>query len=99
MVFEKERSCHDAIRRSFLLLCKKDSPQYVLDADIQGCFDNILSEWLLSGIPMDKGILKKWLKAGFVENGRLYPTTKGTPQGGVISPTLANMTLEGLQGK
>ena len=48
---------------------------------------------------MDKGILKKWLKAGFVENGRLYPTRKGTPQGGVISPTLANMTLDGLQGK
>ncbi len=48
---------------------------------------------------MDKGILKKWLKAGFVENGQLYPTTKGTPQGGVISPTIANMTLDGLQGK
>jgi RNA-directed DNA polymerase len=52
---------------------------------------------MLRNIPMDKEILRKWLQAGYVEDGRRYPTEKGTPQGGIISPTLANMTLDGLE--
>ena len=95
--FRRERSCHDAIKRCFLLMSKKRSPQWVLDADIKGCFDNLSHEWLLENIPVDKSILKKWLKAGFIENGRRHRTLAGTPQGGVISPTLANMALDGLQ--
>jgi len=69
----------------------------VLEGDISGCFDNINQEWLIKNIPTDKETLKKWLKAGYIEKGNLYPTEQGTPQGGIISPTLANMTLDGLE--
>jgi RNA-directed DNA polymerase len=62
-----------------------------------GSFDRISHDWLLANIPMDKVILRKWLKAGFMEEGILYPTDEGTPQGGIISPVLANMALDGLQ--
>ncbi|MBU1718757.1 MAG: group II intron reverse transcriptase/maturase, partial [Bacteroidetes bacterium] len=65
--------------------------------DIKGCFDNISHQWLIENIPLDKKILQQWLNAGFIENKRLFPTEKGTPQGGIISPTLANMTLDGLE--
>lgn len=63
----------------------------------QGCFDHINHEWLLNNIPMDKVMLRKWLKSGFIFNKQLFPTEEGTPQGGIISPTLANMALDGLQ--
>lgn len=68
-----------------------------MEGDIKGCFDNINHQWLVQNIPMDKKILRQWLKAGFIENKQLYQTTQGTPQGGIISPTLANMTLDGLE--
>ena len=77
----------------------RSKAQWVLDADIKGFFDNISHDWLLKNIPMDKEILKQFLKSGVVIKGKLYPTEKGTPQGGVISPILANMTLDGLQRK
>jgi len=60
-------------------------------------FDEIGHAWLLRYVPMDKQILKQWLKAGYREKGRLFPTTAGTPQGGIISPILANLTLDGLE--
>jgi RNA-directed DNA polymerase len=69
----------------------------VLEADIQGCFDKISHDWMIANIPTDKVILKKWLKAGFVYQNELFPTDAGTPQGGIISPVLANMTLDGLE--
>lgn len=69
----------------------------MLEGDIKGCFDNISHEWLFANIPMDKSVLRKWLRAGFIEMGRLFPTQAGTPQGGIISPVLANMALDGLQ--
>ena len=69
----------------------------MLEGDIKGCFDNISHEWLLSNVCMDKSILRKWLKAGFIETGKLFATKSGTPQGGIISPVLANLTLDGLQ--
>ena len=69
----------------------------VLEGDIKGCFDHISHEWLLDNIPMDKVLLRKWLKSGFIFNKQLFPTEEGTPQGGIISPTLANMTLDGLE--
>ena len=76
---------------------KRTSPQWVLEGDIKGCFDAISHEWLLTHIPMDKTILKKWLKAGYMDQHVLHPTEEGTPQGGIISPVLANMALDGLE--
>jgi len=95
--FRRERSTADAMKRCFLLFSRKHSPQWVLEGDIQGCFDAISHEWLLRHIPMEKTILKKWLKAGFMEKHVLYPTEAGTPQGGICSPVLANMALDGLE--
>lgn len=95
--FRESRSCADAIQAGFNALNKPNSAKWVLEADITGCYDNISQKWLLDNIPMDKTILRKWLAAGYVENGITYPSKKGTPQGGVISPTLANMTLDGLE--
>ena len=95
--FRPYRSCHDAIERCYIHLSRNDSATWVLEGDIKGCFDNISHQWLIENIPMDRKILQQWLKAGFIENKRLFPTEKGTPQGGIISPTLANMTLDGLE--
>jgi RNA-directed DNA polymerase len=69
----------------------------VLEGDIVSCFDRISHEWLLDNVPVDKAILRGWLKAGYVERRTLFATDEGTPQGGVISPALANMTLDGLE--
>ena len=95
--FRRSRACRDAAGQLFLNLAKKKAPEWVLDADIAGCFDNISHEWLIANIPMDKKILGSWLKTGFVENQQWFPTEAGTPQGGIISPTLANMTLNGME--
>ena len=95
--FREGRSCADAIQAGFNALSKPNSATWVLEADIKGCFDNISIDWLLDNIPMDKMVLRKWLTAGYMENGILYPSRKGTPQGGIISPTLSNMTLDGLE--
>ncbi|MCX6252785.1 MAG: group II intron reverse transcriptase/maturase [Bacteroidetes bacterium] len=97
--FRQKRSCHDAIERCYIHLSRKDSATWILEGDIKGCFDNINHQWLLQNIPMDKKILQQWLKAGFIENKHLFPTTQGTPQGGIISPTLANMTLDGIESE
>ena len=95
--FRESRSCADAIQAAFNALSKPNSAKWVFEADITGCYDNISKEWMLDNIPMDKVVLRKWLGAGYVENGITYPTRKGVPQGGIISPTLANMTLDGLE--
>lgn len=95
--FRKERSTADAIQQCFIDLSKTVSPQWILEGDIKGCFDHISHEWLSNNILMDKVILHKWLKCGFVFNKQLFPTEEGTPQGGIISPTLANMALDGLE--
>lgn len=95
--FREGRSCADAVAAAFNFLSKPNSATWVLEGDIKGCYDNISKEWLLENIPMDKAILKKWLDAGYVEEGITYPSHQGTPQGGIISPTLANMTLDGLE--
>lgn len=95
--FRPYRSCADAIARCFNILAKSTSPVWILEGDIKGCFDNISHDWLLKNIPMNKAILRKWLKAGFVKKQQLFPTEEGTPQGSVISPTLANMVLDGLE--
>lgn len=95
--FRPERSTADAIERCFGLLALRKSAQWILEADIRGCFDNISHDWLLAHVPTDKAVLRKWLKAGFMDGTILYPTDDGTPQGGVISPTLANLALDGLE--
>lgn len=93
--FRRCRSAHDAIENLWNSHCKGTA--YVLDADIKGCFDNISHQWLLAHIPMDKSVLHQWLSCGVIIQGKYHPTTKGTPQGGPISPMLANMTLDGLE--
>lgn len=95
--FRKGRCCQDACEYIFTALSRKVSPEWVLEGDIKGCFDNISHEWLVENIPMDKSVLKQFLKAGFIFKGELFPTEDGTPQGGVISPILANMALDGMQ--
>jgi RNA-directed DNA polymerase len=97
--FRPERSTADAGEQCFTVLAKKANAEWVLEADIQGCFDKISHDWMLAHIPTDKAILKKWLKAGFVYQNELFPTEAGAPQGGIISPVLANMTLDGLEAR
>jgi len=95
--FRMYRCCADAIDQCFRLLARNSSPGWVWEADITGCFDNLSHQWMLEKIPMDKQMLKAWLSAGYVEKSVFHPTTSGTPQGGIISPTLANMVLDGLE--
>lgn len=97
--FRPERSTADAMGQLYGCLCRKRSSRWVLEADIRGCFDHINHAWLLRHIPMDKDVLQKWLRAGIVHKGTLHATEAGTPQGGVISPTLANLTLDGLESQ
>jgi len=95
--FRKGRSTHDARSQLFGSLSMKASAEWVLDADISGFFDNINHVWLLNHVHMDKVTLRNWLKSGVVDAGQLQRTDEGTPQGGIISPTLANITLNGLE--
>ena len=95
--FRPERGTADAIGQCFNLLCKSNSAQWVLEGDIKSCFDEISHRWLENHIPMDKTILRKWLKAGFIDKESFHPTSEGVPQGSPISPVLTNMTLDGLE--
>jgi RNA-directed DNA polymerase len=95
--FRPYRGCWDANVQIRTILDKPNSPTWVLDADIEKCFDKINHDWLLQNTPMETKVLKSWLKAGYIESSVLFPTEEGTPQGGVISPTLANLTLNGLE--
>lgn len=95
--FRKNRSTADAMSQIFNRLSGKHSATWVLDADIEGFFDNINHNWMIDNVRMDKPILRKWLEAGVVEGKQLLATTAGTPQGGIISPALANWTLNGLE--
>jgi RNA-directed DNA polymerase len=95
--FREGRGCADAVVAAFNALSKPNSATHILEGDIKGCFDNISKEWMLQNIPMDKAVLQSWLDAGYVENGITDPSHKGTPQGGIISPTLSNMVLDGME--
>jgi RNA-directed DNA polymerase len=95
--FRPGRSCHDAVETIYRHM--KTVPKYVLDADIAGCFDHINHKALLDKLgtfPSLRRMIRAWLKAGIFDGGSLFPTTEGTPQGGVISPLLANIALHGL---
>ena len=95
--FRTGRSAADAIERCFTVLAKGSSAEWILEGDIASCFDRISHDWLLNHMPMEQSILHKWLKAGFMSKSVFYPTESGTPQGGVASPVLANLALDGLQ--
>lgn len=95
--FRPERSAYDACHQCYCVLARNNMAQWVLEADIEGCFDNISHQWLLENIPMDKRVLRQWLEAGYIEKQSFSNTVQGTPQGGVASPVLANMTLDGLE--
>jgi RNA-directed DNA polymerase len=95
--FRRKRSCADAIVQCHNVLCQRKSAEWVLEADIKGCFDNISHQWILQHIPLNKKVLNQWLKAGYMEKKHWFPTESGTPQGGIISPIIANMVLDGLE--
>lgn len=95
--FRVGRSCADAIEQCFFMLAKRAAPQFVLEGDIRSCFDTISHQWLEENIPMDKEVLRKWLKSGYIDRKTFHQTEEGTPQGSIISPTLCNLTLAGLE--
>lgn len=95
--FRPERSTADAIEQCVIALAQRTCARWLLEADIRSCFDNFSHSWLMKHIPMDKVVLCQWLKAGYVDEGLLFETQAGTPQGGVISPVIANMALDGLE--
>ncbi|BDB25315.1 group II intron reverse transcriptase/maturase [Cupriavidus sp. P-10] len=95
--FRINRSTADGMSQLFVNLSRGHSAQWILEADIKGCFDHISHDWLERNVPMDRVILRKWLKAGVVFQGQFQATEAGTPQGGIISPTLANVALNGLE--
>jgi RNA-directed DNA polymerase len=96
--FRLYRACRDAIGQCFCALAKRYSARWILEGDIKACFDGISHDWLHKNIPMDRKMLDQWLSCGYMQEDELFPTTAGTPQGGIISPTLANMALDGLEG-
>ncbi len=96
--FRPGRGCHDAIEGCFYRFRKGSKDSWVLDADIKGAFDNISHEFILKKLEYTPGreFIKQWLKAGYVESQILNRTDKGTPQGGNLSPLLANIALDGM---
>ena len=94
--FRQQRSCADAIEQVFKAL-RAASTQWILEGDIRSCFDKISHDWILAHVPLDRAIVQKWLKAGYMDKHVFHETTEGTPQGGTISPALANCALDGLE--
>ena len=95
--FRRNRSAQDAMEYMFKLLSKKVSPQWILEGDIKGCFDHISHKWMLENIVADKRTMRQFLKCGYMDKRKLFPTEEGSPQGGIISPTYANLTLDGME--
>ncbi len=98
--FRPGRSCHDAIKQ--VKNCIQGKAKYVLDADIARCFDRINHEVLLQKLNIKGKVrqqIKSWLKSGVIDQGAFTATSEGTPQGGVISPLLANIALHGLENR
>ena len=97
--FRPGRGCHDAIAKIFNIARPNKHKKWVLDADIEGAFDSISHERVLEVIgPFPaRELIRRWLKAGYVQMGTLHPTKAGAPQGGVISPLLMNTALHGME--
>jgi RNA-directed DNA polymerase len=97
--FRPGRGCHDAIERIYRIVRPNTKKRWVVDADIKGAFDNIRHETILEavkGFPAQH-LIKAWLKAGVIDNGVFKATNSGTPQGGIVSPLLANIALHGME--
>jgi RNA-directed DNA polymerase len=96
--FRQARATADAIAQCFIIFRgRRGAAEWVLEGDIKACFDRIDHDWLLAHVPLEQRILSQWLKAGYLEQGAFHPTEAGTPQGGIISPVLANLALDGLE--
>ena len=96
--FRPGRSAHDAIKAIWLCANQTGSSEWVVDADISGCFDNIDHDALLTLVPAHfRIVIGRWLRAGVIELGKREESIAGTPQGGIISPLLANIALDGLE--
>ena len=95
--FRLERSTADALDQCHRVLSQRRSAQWILEGDIRACFDSFAHDWLLAHIPLERAMLQKWLKAGFMDKHLLLPTEAGVPQGGVISPVIMNLALTGLE--
>ena len=95
--FRLFRSAQDASQYIYVCLRHKTGAEWILEGDIRGCFDNISHQWLKENILIDIPILNQFLKSGFIYENSLFPSDTGTPQGGIISPILANMTLDGME--
>ncbi|MEA1892684.1 MAG: group II intron reverse transcriptase/maturase [Campylobacterota bacterium] len=95
--FRPKRSTQDAMKAIWLRTSRKTSGEWILEADIKGCFDNISHQWIYDNVALPNKLLKQWLKSGFMKDDTLFPTNSGTPQGGIISPILANMVLDGIE--
>ena len=97
--FRPGRGAHDAIARIYVTARAANHKKWVVDADIAGCFDHIDHAFLLNRVGNfpARGLIAQWLKAGYLEDGAWHPTVAGTPQGGIISPLLANIALHGME--
>ena len=95
--FRLRRCVADAWGQCYIALAKSYAPEWIFEADIEACFDQISHDWLLENIPMDRKILRQWLSSGYLEDATFHRTLSGTPQGGIISPVIANMALDGLE--
>lgn len=95
--FRPKRRCQNAIEQLFSVFGQKHSAKWILEGAIEKCSNQISHEWLMQNVHMDRGILDKWLKAGFIWNGALFPTRESTPQGGIMSPVLANLALDRIE--
>ena len=95
--FKPYRSTKDAYAYLHICLSRSTAPEWIIEGDIKACFDEINHDWILENTPMNKEVLKEFLKSGFIENYHLFPTEKGTPQGGTISPIIANIALNGIE--
>jgi RNA-directed DNA polymerase len=97
--FRPGRGCHDAIAKIYLLANSKGRKRWVVDADIQGCFDQVSHDHILAAIGAfpARALITQWLKAGYLDKGIFHETPTGTGQGSVISPLLANVALHGME--
>ena len=97
--FRPRRSAQDAMAQIYVIANVNNRKKWVIDADIAGCFDHIDHDFLLKqlGNFPARGLISQWLRAGYLEDGQMHPTMSGTPQGGIISPLLANIALHGME--
>ena len=96
--FRPKRGCHDAIERIFKS-CSQRKKRWIFEGDFKGCFDNLSHDYIMKQIEdfPGKAVIERWLKAGYVDNNVFNRTEKGSGQGSVISPLLANIALHGME--